>query len=182
MASLRNFLRNPIRPSRTRSTALLFAKSVLNAILFFAVFMIALPAAAQWLLPMALPLPEVLRTWVAGALALVGMATWMVCLDAFSRVGHGTPLPLDAPRDLVRSGPFGVTRNPIMLAELLVIWAEALYVASVGVWLYAIAISVLAHLAVVRIEEPELRSRFGAAYDEYCRDVPRWMPRLSPRC
>lgn len=181
MASLRNFLRNPIRPSRTRSTALLFAKSVLNAILFFSVFMIALPWIARWVMPATLPVPALLRTWVAGALVLVGVVTWIVCLDTFSRVGHGTPLPLDAPRDLVRSGLFGVTRNPIMLAELLVIWAEALYVASVGVWLYAIAISVLAHLAVVRIEEPELRSRFGAAYDEYCRDVPRWIPRLSPR-
>ncbi len=157
---------------------MLLLKSMLNAVLFFAVFMIALPWIADRALPAALPVPALLQTWVAGTLALVGVVTWMVCLDTFSRVGHGTPLPLDAPRNLVRTGLFGVIRNPIILAELFVIWAEALYVASLGVGLYAIAMSVLAHLAVVRVEEPELRSRFGAEYDEYCRDVPRWIPRL----
>jgi protein-S-isoprenylcysteine O-methyltransferase Ste14 len=27
-------------------------------------------------------------------------------------------------------------------------------------------------------EEPTLRRQFGAAYDEYRRDVPGWLPRL----
>jgi protein-S-isoprenylcysteine O-methyltransferase Ste14 len=71
-------------------------------------------------------------------------------------------------------------RNPIIVAELMVIWGEALYVASVGIVLYALAASVAGHLIVVRVEEPELRRRFGESYDAYCRDVPRWLPRLRP--
>ncbi|KAF0106433.1 MAG: Uncharacterized protein FD146_2604 [Anaerolineaceae bacterium] len=27
-------------------------------------------------------------------------------------------------------------------------------------------------------EEPYLRKTFGAAYEQYCRDVPRWLPRV----
>jgi protein-S-isoprenylcysteine O-methyltransferase Ste14 len=27
-------------------------------------------------------------------------------------------------------------------------------------------------------EEPTLRKRFGAEYEEYCRNVPRWVPRI----
>jgi protein-S-isoprenylcysteine O-methyltransferase Ste14 len=65
-----------------------------------------------------------------------------------------------------------------MAAELLVIWGEALYLASWGVTLYAIAISLAAHVMVRRIEEPELRERFGESFEEYCRNVPRWFPRL----
>ena len=34
-----------------------------------------------------------------------------------------------------------------------------------------------AHLAVVLLEEPQTRRRFGADYDDYCRRVPRWIPR-----
>ena len=66
-----------------------------------------------------------------------------------------------------------------MAAELSVIWAEAIYLASLGVALYAIAISVVAHWMVVHIEEPELRERFGESYAEYCRSVPRWSPGLG---
>jgi protein-S-isoprenylcysteine O-methyltransferase Ste14 len=72
-------------------------------------------------------------------------------------------------------------RNPIMAAELLVIWAVALFLASLGAALYAVSISVAAHVMVVYVEEPELRSRFGESYEEYCRDVPRWLPRMSRR-
>ncbi len=178
--TLRQSLQNTIRPSDTRSTAALWAKSLLNAILFFAVFMLAVPWLAHWLLPHPLPIPVAPRVAVAVGLFVAGVAIWLACLDTFSRHGRGTPLPVDAPRLLVTSGLFSIVRNPIMLGELLVIWAEALYVASVGCMLYAVAISALAHFAAVAVEEPELRQRFGEQYDEYCRNVPRWIPRRRP--
>jgi protein-S-isoprenylcysteine O-methyltransferase Ste14 len=68
-----------------------------------------------------------------------------------------------------------------MAAEVLVIWGETLYLSSLGVLLYAIAVSVGAHAAVRFVEEPELRKRFGARYEEYCRLVPRWLPRIRRR-
>ena len=169
-------LQRAIRASTTRSTAALWAKSLLNAVLFFTIFMLALPWLAHQLLPVALPVPGGVRTWLGGALAVVGIAAWIACLDAFSRHGRGTPLPVDAPRHLVTTGLFGVVRNPIMAAELLVIWGEALYLASWGVMLYAVAISAAGYAMVRYVEEPELRKRFGESYDEYCRKVPRWLP------
>jgi protein-S-isoprenylcysteine O-methyltransferase Ste14 len=178
---VRTSLQGTIRPSSTRSTAALWAKSLLNAILFFAIFMLALPWLAHHALPATLPIPSGLRTWLAGALAVVGAAAWIACLDAFSRHGRGTPLPVDAPRLLVTTGLFAVIRNPIMAAELLIIWGEAFYFASWGIALYAIAITVVANAMVRHIEEPELRKRFGEAYEEYCRNVPRWLPNLRRR-
>lgn len=179
--AVRTSLQKTVRPSTTRSTAALWAKSLLNAVLFFALFMVALPWLAHRLLPLALPIPVTLRTWMAGTLFLLGVAAWIACLDAFSRQGRGTPLPVDAPRRLVTTRLFAVVRNPIMAAELLVIWAVALYVASLGVALYALAISVGAQLMVLHVEEPELRKRFGQSYEDYCRNVPRWFPRLRRR-
>jgi len=177
--TFRATLQRMIRPSTTRSAVALWAKSLLNAVLFFGVFMVALPWLAHHLLPMPLPLPPRPRTWVAGVLALVGISAWIACLDTFSRHGRGTPLPADAPRHLVTSGLFRQMRNPIMAAELSVIWGAAVYLASLGTALYAIAISIAAHLLVVHIEEPELRKRFGLGYADYCRNVPRWLPKLG---
>jgi protein-S-isoprenylcysteine O-methyltransferase Ste14 len=179
MVTFRDALQRLIRPSTTRNVAALRAKSLLNAVLFFCIFMVALPALARLALPMELPLPRSARLWLAGALALSGVLAWMSCLEVFSRRGGGTPLPADAPRQLVTTGLFGRVRNPIMVAELLVIWSVALYLANVGVMLYAASMSIAAHLAVIYIEEPELRRRFGPLYEEYCRSVPRWFPRLT---
>lgn len=143
--------------------------------------MLALPWLAHHLLPMRLPFPAPLRTWVAGVLAIVGIGAWIVCLDTFSRRGRGTPLPADAPRQLVTQGLFSRIRNPIMAAELAVIWGEALYLTSVGAIAYATLMTIGAHLLVVYVEEPELRRRFGQSYAEYCQKVPRWLPRLGRR-
>jgi len=176
--TLRASLHRAIRPSTTRNTVAIWAKSLLNAVLFFCIFMVAMPWLAHRVLPITLPIPPTLGAWLAGALALAGIAAWAACLDSFSRKGRGTPLPADAPRHLVTTGLFRHTRNPIMAAELAVIWAEAIYLASLGTTLYALLISVAAHLLVVHVEEPELRERFGQSYEDYCRSVPRWLPRL----
>jgi protein-S-isoprenylcysteine O-methyltransferase Ste14 len=165
-----------VRPSTTQSTAALWLKSLINALLFFCVFMVALPWLAYWLSSTPVPVPSWFRLLGGGTLFLVGVVTWIICLDLFSRRGHGTPFPLDAPRNLVTSGPFAVIRNPIMAAEILVIWAEALYFSSLGIFLYAVLATLAGHLSVVYIEEPELRERFGEHYETYCRRVPRWFP------
>ena len=110
-----------------------------------------------------------------------GGAAWLSCLDVFNRRGRGTPLPMDAPRHLVTSGLFARTRNPIMSAELGVILGESIYFVSAGILAYALAMSVLAHLLIVHVEEPELRGRFGESYDRYSQRVPRWLPALGRR-
>jgi len=172
-------LQRGIRPSTTRSTVALWSKSLLNALLFFAIFMVALPRAAHWALPWALPVPEGLRTGAAAILLAVGIAVWGWGLDVFSRQGRGTPFPLDAPARLVTAGPFGQIRNPIMAAEILVIWGVGLLFGSAGTLIYAAAMTALACWLVIHVEEPELRRRFGDAFDGYCERVPRWIPRLS---
>jgi protein-S-isoprenylcysteine O-methyltransferase Ste14 len=40
-------------------------------------------------------------------------------------------------------------------------------------------VAVVAVALFVRLyEEPTLRKMFGAQYEEYCRNVPRWIPRM----
>jgi protein-S-isoprenylcysteine O-methyltransferase Ste14 len=59
------------------------------------------------------------------------------------------------------------------------VWGEAVYFASLGVIVYAAFFTLLGHVNVLYVEEPELRRRFGDDYAAYCRRVPRWFPGWS---
>ncbi len=58
---------------------------------------------------------------------------------------------------------------------LFFILVPVICLAAVVVWM-VLTTSVL---FVYLYEEPHLRKTFGAAYEEYCRSVPRWIPRLK---
>lgn len=169
-----------VRQSRTQNTLILWGKSLLNALLFIAVFMVVLPCAAHRIITEKAPIPPAIGMWAGGLLVCAGMVMWIHCLWVFSHKGRGTPLMLDAPKNLVTGGFFRIVRNPIMLAELMIIWGEVFFFANLGILIYAIVISIIAHILVVYFEEPELKGRFGQQYEEYCRRVPRWFPGM--RC
>jgi len=50
--------------------------------------------------------------------------------------------------------------------------------ADVAAIVAVVAVALGVHLFVVFYEEPTLRRKFGADYEEYCRNVRRWRPRL----
>jgi protein-S-isoprenylcysteine O-methyltransferase Ste14 len=116
--------------------------------------------------------------WAGAALVLLCVPVLVDFCARFAREGHGTPAPFAPPRRLVVSGPFRAVRNPAYLAALGVLLGEALLLGSRAVLVYAGAMAVVFHLFVVLYEEPALRRKFGAEYDAFCREVPRWIPRL----
>ena len=82
-------------------------------------------------------------------------------------------------KDLVTGGVYAHTRNPMYVGNMLIL--VGLAVAS-NSWLCVVLLVplyVFVCVAIVAAEERYLRERFGAAFDAYCRDVPRWLPRLS---
>jgi protein-S-isoprenylcysteine O-methyltransferase Ste14 len=115
--------------------------------------------------------------WNAVALIAVGATLYLSCLWMFAVVGRGPPGPWDPPRRFVAVGPYRWVRNPIYIAALLVVLGEAWLFLSLPLLKYAAAMAILFHLFVIGHEEPTLHRRFGEAYAEYLRTVPRWIPR-----
>jgi len=106
-----------------------------------------------------------------------------VLLDSFARFalqGLGTPAPIFPTHHLVISGLFRYVRNPMYVAVLSLILGQGLFFASARVLEYGIAVWVGFFLFVLIYEEPTLRKSYGLEYDEYCANVPRWIPRLRP--
>ena len=52
--------------------------------------------------------------------------------------------------------------------------------ASVAAIEWACAVLAAVVLFVVIYEQPTLRRKFGADYEEYCRNVRAWIPRMRP--
>jgi protein-S-isoprenylcysteine O-methyltransferase Ste14 len=100
--------------------------------------------------------------------------------SAFVLAGRGRPRRGPRPA-FVLAGPYRRTRNPLLAGVVLVLCGLALATGSLRLALAAVGAAVVAHLWVVGVEEPRLRERFGAAYAEYLRRVPRWLPRAPQR-
>jgi len=138
-----------------------------------------------WLLPIWLgfqvDLTGVAR-WrrIAAVPSVLGFAVALRCIWDFAWTGQGTPAPFAPPQRLVLVGFYRYVRNPMYVG---------FFIGWLGLWVIfgranqaALTVALVAVVAValfVRFyEEPTLQEKFGADYEEYCRNVPRWIPRL----
>lgn len=121
--------------------------------------------------------------WVLHYLAIpfwfIGIAIIVRCSVDFIRRGRGTPAHFDPPSQLVIAGLYRHVRNPIYLGALMVQFGYILWFGSAIAVLYTSMFFLAYHFLIVVLEEPILRKTFGDAYAEYCRTVPRWVPRLK---
>jgi protein-S-isoprenylcysteine O-methyltransferase Ste14 len=119
----------------------------------------------------------------AGAIALlaVGAAGYLWCALDFAFAGKGTPAPIDMPKYLVARGLYRYTRNPMYISVLTVLLGESALYRSTSLLEYAAVVAIGFHVFVLAQEEPTLRRKMGAAYTEYCAEVPRWIPRVNGR-
>ena len=120
--------------------------------------------------------------WIAAVPSVLGFAVALRCVWDFGRTGHGTPAPVAPPKRLVVVGFYRYVRNP-MYVGFLTGWT-GLWVVF-GTWnLVVVGVACLVmvgvHLFVIGYEEPTLRKMFGEEYQEYCRNVRRWAPRIKP--
>jgi protein-S-isoprenylcysteine O-methyltransferase Ste14 len=118
--------------------------------------------------------------WIAGVPSVLGFAVALRCVWDFGWTGRGTPAPIAPPKRLVVVGLYRHVRNPMYLGffvgwlGLWVVFGRANLVAIATASAAAVGMA----LFVILYEEPTLRKGFGAEYEEYCRKVPRWLPRM----
>jgi protein-S-isoprenylcysteine O-methyltransferase Ste14 len=82
-------------------------------------------------------------------------------------------------RELTQTGPYAFTRNPLYLGSMLMAAGFAVALLSWPVGLVLAAGFLVIYVPVIASEERFLRENFPD-FDEYCRRVPRLLPRLTP--
>ncbi|HUK86381.1 MAG TPA: isoprenylcysteine carboxylmethyltransferase family protein [Terriglobales bacterium] len=153
-----------------------------------ALFLVVAPGTLAVYIPWTLcrwrlapPLLGFLPLRVVGVpLIAAGLAVLLDSFGRFALQGLGTPAPIAPPQHLVVSGLYRYVRNPMYVAVLALIFGQGLLFGSVVVLEYGLAVWLGFYLFVLLYEEPTLRAKFGAEYEQYCARVRRWLPRLRP--
>jgi protein-S-isoprenylcysteine O-methyltransferase Ste14 len=81
---------------------------------------------------------------------------------------------------LTTTGPYAYTRNPLYLGSAIL---AAGAVVAMRSWISAVILCgyfALVYSMVMKREEQELRTQHGAAFNEYARTVPLFLPRRTP--
>ena len=139
-----------------------------------------MPAATARLLAR----PESLA--VSGGLLVLALA----CLVGGSRLLRhamglidatgGTISPSDPPPTLIVTGAYAYVRNPMAIAQLLILLSEGLLLGIPKVVTLAGIYAAFLLVYTPCSEERELARRFGADWGRYRYNVGAWWPRCSP--
>jgi protein-S-isoprenylcysteine O-methyltransferase Ste14 len=113
-------------------------------------------------------------------LLAAGAAVLLHAFARFVREGVGTPAPVAPTRHLVVGGLYRYIRNPMYVAVVTCVMAQALLLSREVLWVYALGLMVLFFSFVRGYEEPALSRQFGSEYEAYRRAVPGWRPRARP--
>ena len=142
-------------------------------------FLIVAPGMVAGYIPLGLlrkgPLIDLgVFAWLALPLWLIGTTILLWSFWNFLKQGRGTPAPIDPPKELVAVGFYRYTRNPMYVGILLMLTGYFLWYGFWSLLIYAVFIFLAFNTFVAYYEEPTLRRNFGAAYEDYCKRVPRW--------
>lgn len=80
--------------------------------------------------------------------------------------------------DLVQNGLFSLCRNPLYLGNLSILTGFGIASGSAAYLFFSMPLLYFSYACIIAAEESFLRKRFGEKYNNYCRHVPRLIPRL----
>jgi protein-S-isoprenylcysteine O-methyltransferase Ste14 len=112
-------------------------------------------------------------SWVGVLLCLVGLTVLLLSLISFGR-SFRVGIDVDHPDQLITTGLFAFSRNPIYVAFGFILLGQFLVFPNWILLIYLVAGIGLFHRQVLR-EEAFLRQHYGQAYAAYCQRVRRYL-------
>ena len=146
-------------------------------------FLIVAPGMVAGYIPLALmrrgsQIELGLFSYLAFPFWLIGSVILLWSFWNFLIQGRGTPAPIDPPKELVATGFYRYVRNPMYVGVLAIIIGHFLWFGYWNLLIYAMIVFIGFNTFVTFYEEPTLKRKFGASYEDYLKRVPRWIPRF----
>ena len=86
--------------------------------------------------------------------------------------------------ELCTDGPFAYVRNPLYIGNYFVCFGIVIFSSESDILLPLLTTATIYFIVqygfIIQLEERTLKILFGEKYREYCKNVPRILPRLSP--
>jgi len=152
----------------------LMVKAVLGSTVFF----FAAPCVVGGVLPWWISGWASPRFWPGFVVVAAGAFVVLRAFVRFVREGRGTPAPVAPTEELVVGGDYRFVRNPMYVGVVTAIFGQALVFLDAWVLAYGVVAWAVMAAFVKGYEEPVLRERYGQQYEDYCRRVPAWIPRV----
>ena len=111
--------------------------------------------------------------WIFRAIGAAGLA-FAVPFNEWAMRALSDHQTLGLQGELITSGPYGYSRNPQYVAEILTYLGVVLITNSLLAAVIC-ALVTLWFLLAPRAEEPWLAKQFGEQFEDYCRRVPRFL-------
>ncbi|MGH9714272.1 MAG: methyltransferase family protein [Candidatus Acidiferrales bacterium] len=128
----------------------------------------------RWRVRLGYPLALIFWLLAAPSARSILVGSLIAAIGLFIRGAAAGYLRKD--RELATSGPYALTRNPLYLGSA---FLAAGFVVAGSSWPAAVIVSLyfaIFYYRVMRSEEEDLRSKFGAAFTQYAAHVPLFFP------
>ncbi len=127
----------------------------------------------SFVLPLRFEFALAVRISMALAASLLGFAVMAGAMGLFKRTGQD-PKPWKTTPEIISSGIYGLTRNPMYVGMALL--QAAIGIGLANGWVLALVppALVVVYLTAIRHEEAYLANKFGEAYFDYKKSVRRW--------
>jgi protein-S-isoprenylcysteine O-methyltransferase Ste14 len=139
---------------------------------------LALPALVGFAIPIWIgtSTSRPVRNVLPAAIVLcLGTVLLLWCVREFYVSGRGTLAPWDPPRNLVTSGPYRFSRNPMYIGVLTILAGWCTLWGSRTLVTYTLLFMLGFHVRVLLFEEPWAARHFGSEWDAYRAQVRRWV-------
>jgi protein-S-isoprenylcysteine O-methyltransferase Ste14 len=134
--------------------------------------------ALQWAFPLALSEGTLRLALILVGAAFIALGVGLIVLARREFAQHGQPTDPGLPTgQVVTTGVFSVSRNPLYLGVVVLLVGLALALNILWILVFLAPAIVICHYVLIVPEEKYLAVKFGAEYAAYAASVHRWLGR-----
>jgi protein-S-isoprenylcysteine O-methyltransferase Ste14 len=132
------------------------------------------------IVPLSLPQGILRQALIPAGIALIIIGIGFIILARREFAGFGQPTDPGHPTSqLVKTGVFAISRNPLYLASIIVLLGIALALNILWSLVTLVVSTIICHYVLIVPEENYLMAKFGEEYRDYSATVHRWLGRST---